>query len=596
MAEVQRLPLTVKPSNRDETTSRDAKIVNGYVEQVSQQEVEVYKRPGYKTYSTVTGASIGLGMYNWNGDLYTVFGTTLYKNGVSLGTVDGTAVYSFASCLGQTPSLVLQNGAASYYYNTTAGLVNMPMNPAITVIATVTNASAVVTDVSPNTSALSAGMKVAGTNIPGGATIASVDSATQFTMSAPATGTSVGITINFNAVTLTGTTTSGSAVITGITPNTTGLYVGMAVSGTNIPILTTIQSVDSATQVTLNNPATASGAGVSLSFTTAFPSSQVQGVAYLDGYINVMTTGAAIYSSEPNQPSAWLSGNYIVAQIEADPGVYLTKQLVYLLAFKKYSLEVFYDAGNATGSPLAPVQGGKVSIGCRHANSVAQMEGTVFWVSQARDGGTAVWLMDNLKPSQISTPPIERLLQQADYSVVHSWCARVAGHKYYCITLPASNLSLVYDLMSHQWYQWTDSNGNYLPYVAASYTGDNQAIFQHGSNGKLYELEITNLTDDGNIITFDLYTPNYDGNTRQRKYVKSLDIIGDQTNGSLVQVRSSDDDYQSWTNFRTIDMSKDRAYIMDCGTFRRRAYHFRHACPTEFRVRAVEMLIDLGTL
>jgi hypothetical protein len=104
------------------------------------------------------------------------------------------------------------------------------------------------------------------------------------------------------------------------------------------------------------------------------------------------------------------------------------------------------------------------------------------------------------------------------------------------------------------------------------------------------------LTDNGSPITLDLYTPNYDANTRQRKYVKSLDIIGDQTNGSLVQVRSSDDDYQTWTNFRTIDMSKERAYIMDCGTFRRRAYHFRHAAPTEFRVHAVELMIDPGTL
>ena len=128
MPEVQRLPLTVKPSNRNETTDRDAKIVNGYVEQVGQQDFEVYKRPGLSVYDAGHGAATGLGMYVWNGDLYTVFGTTLYKNGSSLGTVNGSAIYSFTSCLGETPSLVMQNGAAAYYYNTTAGLVNIPMS------------------------------------------------------------------------------------------------------------------------------------------------------------------------------------------------------------------------------------------------------------------------------------------------------------------------------------------------------------------------------------------------------------------------------------------------------------------------------------
>ena len=370
----------------------------------------------------------------------------------------------------------------------------------------------------------------------------------------------------------------------------------MFVTATGIPALTKILTVDSSTQVTIDGNATATTTGLSLTFETGFPLRRVPGLAYLDGYINVMTPEATIWSSDANEPDSWPLDSNIVAQIEADKGVYLSKQLVYLLALKKYSIEMFYDAGNAAGSPLSPVQGAKVSVGCRHANSVAQMEGTMFWVSQARDGGTAVYLMDNVKSQQISTPSIERLLQQADYTTVYSWCARVAGHRYYCVTLAASNLSLVYDLTSQQWYQWTDANGNYLPYVSASYTGDNQAIFQHATNGKMYQLEITNTTDEGAAITMDLYTPNYDGGARVRKFVKSMDIIADQTNGSVLQVRVSDDDYQTWSNFREVDLSKIRPRITDCGTFRRRAYHFRHQSNTPLRIQAVELTIDPGTL
>jgi hypothetical protein len=63
---------------------------------------------------------------------------------------------------------------------------------------------------------------------------------------------------------LTGTTTSGSTIITGIS-STTGLTTDFAVSGTGIATNSRIASVDSATQVTMDVAATASGT-VTLTF------------------------------------------------------------------------------------------------------------------------------------------------------------------------------------------------------------------------------------------------------------------------------------------------------------------------------------------
>jgi len=64
--------------------------------------------------------------------------------------------------------------------------------------------------------------------------------------------------------TTTGTLTSGSAVVTGI-PSTTGLSTYYQAVGTGINNATYIESVDSSTQVTLDQPATASGT-VSITF------------------------------------------------------------------------------------------------------------------------------------------------------------------------------------------------------------------------------------------------------------------------------------------------------------------------------------------
>lgn len=70
---------------------------------------------------------------------------------------------------------------------------------------------------------------------------------------------------NTNGYTSTGTTVSGSAVVTSI-PSTTGYLAGMVVTGTGIPTNTTISSVDSSTQVTLSASATASNTVTSLTF------------------------------------------------------------------------------------------------------------------------------------------------------------------------------------------------------------------------------------------------------------------------------------------------------------------------------------------
>jgi hypothetical protein len=66
------------------------------------------------------------------------------------------------------------------------------------------------------------------------------------------------------STTLTGTTTSGSKIITGIS-STTGLTTNYGITGSGIAPFSQIVSIDSATQVTMNLPATASGT-VSLVF------------------------------------------------------------------------------------------------------------------------------------------------------------------------------------------------------------------------------------------------------------------------------------------------------------------------------------------
>ena len=70
-----------------------------------------------------------------------------------------------------------------------------------------------------------------------------------------------------DSITKTGDPTIDSAVISGMN-NTTSLVAGMQVSGTGIPAFALIESVDSASQITLDMVATATGNDVTLTFST----------------------------------------------------------------------------------------------------------------------------------------------------------------------------------------------------------------------------------------------------------------------------------------------------------------------------------------
>lgn len=619
-----RLPLVIQPGNRDATTNKDAKLVNCFVEKnEADGSYSLYKRPGLVTQSTVSASTPGYGVYNWNGDIYSIFGTGLYKNGTLVGTVDSTGgVYRFTSILGALPAMVFSNGVQLYSYNASNGLHFAPGLSQVSASGMFTAGSKVVTNITPNTTGMNPGDLVTGNGVAGGTTIATVDSASQITMSANATITSPpgGSNITYSGlgymvtdhfriynINLYGTAgySNGGAISNVVVFNT--------IFGNQVLGPTTITSIDNATQIhvamdlspgfvgelqsTLRiDFVVVSVAAVPTPFTTTkqgLATPQVKGIACLDATVYQMNATAQIVGSNLNDPLTWNPLNVLTAQIEPDGGVALAKQLSYVIALKGWTCEVFQDNANATGSPLGVVAGANPQMGCISADSVRNIEGSLYWVGTTKSGSTEIYAMTNLTPVKISTKAIDRIISDADYTTVYSFGVRDAGHLYYVLTIKNNNITLVYDITEGLWYQWTDVNGNYLPIVDATFSGTH-TIVQHESNGKLYYFQAETFTDDGTTFSVDVVTPIFDGGTKAVKTMNRLDIIGDQTPGSIVYARVSDDDYQHWSNFRAIDMNRKNPNITGCGSFYKRAYHLRHKAPTPLRIKAIEMQLELG--
>lgn len=525
-----RIPFAASVANRDEMPTVDARLINGFLEKGEDKTLYAYRRPGTKVNYSV-GAAPGRGIYNWEGDIYSVFGTDFYKNATRVATVvdDGT-IYTFSSNLGATPHLFFHNTLAGYTYDPIGGVVLIPSGTAATVMGDLSSGNNHIKNITPNTTGIAVSDLVSGLGIPSGVTVVSVDSSTQITMSA----------------------------------NATANYIQNTVS-----ILTPGQ--------------------------TAFPPLLVPGQAFLDGTTYVMDPKAHIFGSEINDTKSWDPENYLTAQIEPDGGVALAKQLVYVIAFKQWSTEFFYDAAQPSGSPLGDVQGNKINQGCRDAGSVADSEGALIWVTTTRQGNVGVWIIDAARGSSIGSGSVERLLQDASYVGCCSYALHTGGHRFYVLNVPAANLTLIFDLATNEWYRWTDTNGNYLPYVAATFGANQIVLLQHATNGSVYQMSTNFHDDSGSVIPWDLYTPNYDAGQRINKELARMDFIGDQTPGCWIITTHSEDDYKTWSAPRMTDMGQQRPNLKDCGSFRRRAWHFSNRTKTFLRIQAVELDIKAGT-
>ena len=464
----QRWPVVVMPSNRQDDTNKDARLINGYIEKEPMGDIWLYKRPGFLRLTQPSGGSgVCQGCYNWKGDIYAIVNGHLYKNGVDKGgTINTTnGVYDFNSTMGVNvppAKLTFANGVTAFAYSDSAGLEQFTGN---------------------------------------------------------------------------------------------------------------------------------------LQFTAPW----AKGIVYLNSITYMMTLDAEIYGSLDDNDitsSPWDADNKIIAQSEPSDGVFLAKQLVYVVAFKQLSTEMFYDAGNAEGSSLGPVDGAKVNFGCINANSVRDMDGALFWLCTNASAAVQVIKMENLKVEIISTPAIERLLANADYTTVYSWTLKLEGHKWYAITLVNNNLTLVFDATTGVWAQWTDGDGNYLPFIDSTYkTETAQTILQHATDGWLYTVSLENLVDwNDTLIKVGIVTQNYDGGTARDKAMKAIYFDASRTVGSLINIRYSDDDYQTWSTWRPVDLSIGKPMLQNLGTFKRRAFHITHECRTKFRMKAMDFQIDIGSL
>jgi hypothetical protein len=88
-----------------------------------------------------------------------------------------------------------------------------------------------------------------------------------------------------------------------------------------------------------------------------------------------------------------------------------------------------------------------------------------------------------------------------------------------------------------------------------------------------------------------------DNGTTKRKFYGRLEIIGDKVpGGATMYVNHSGDDYNTWSNYRTVDLGASRAQIQLGGSDRRRAWQFLCSDNVPLRIEAAEIEFRIGEM
>lgn len=309
-----------------------------------------------------------------------------------------------------------------------------------------------------------------------------------------------------------------------------------------------------------------------------YPALTVRGLVYLGGKFYVMDPDGNIFNSGDEDFTTWDSTEFIASEFEPDGGVCLIKFGLYVVAFGEYSTEFFYDAGNATGSPLSPVQNGVVTVGCVDGDTVNTIDGQVIFVGQTKTQGQGpaygriVAQLEGTGIKKLSTHDIDRILEADDFKDIDATVFKVSGHSYYMLRLGTSNISLVFDLSTQQWYVWTTRRASFTHTLSgvvstlgtATRTGTHS--FADGDVGIISSFSGTDTALNG---TFNMIVPS----STSLNWSVSTSFTGTSTTTGTVTGRTEDDfPVVSAASYQGKQLLQDKdngsLYELDLDTFR----------------------------
>jgi len=318
--------------------------------------------------------------------------------------------------------------------------------------------------------------------------------------------------------------------------------------------------------------------------------------AHLDGYAFIMDTNGNIWNSDLNSLTSWTAINVIAANSYPDKGVGLIRKGDKIMAFGAESIQFFYNAGNAVGSPLSRIESMTIKIGCANADAITRLGNSVYWTGSSPEGGISVYGMDD-GVSKISSAEVDRVLILAGAANISMSAIKIYGRSF--VIVDAATVTFVYCVEEKLWHQWS-SGFHYWSRTSGVSAGNEQVNYSISTDSTSGKVFIVNpgafvFQDNGVAYTATAQSARM-GSGQNRVYYQEVELICDtQDDASEITIAAYDDDYVTATVIGTVDMADARPRLTRCGSAYRRAWLLSHSANTGFRIEALAGRSEEGT-
>ena len=295
---------------------------------------------------------------------------------------------------------------------------------------------------------------------------------------------------------------------------------------------------------------------------------------FMDGYAFGMNSSNRIYNSVLNSLSSWAATDYFTKQIRQDAAAGLARRGSQILAFGYETVEVLFNAGYPSGSPLETIKhlAGNYGIFPQLSNKMGHYYTNLgsrlyFFGRTAVNGGAGVFAYDGSGFSKVSHGAVDKILLSNDLSTVYS-VDRVRFGGKTAVSFALDQVSsttqrwLLYFPEWNDWFQWNSTI--FSPVNAWGYhlgLGTSSHRLYQFLFGDKWQDDTTNYT-----MTHQFKLPS---KTNQWQTMPMCGLRADTSRSAQnLNIEFSDDDYQTWQTLRTIDLTTPDKQITRCGAWR----------------------------
>jgi hypothetical protein len=334
-----------------------------------------------------------------------------------------------------------------------------------------------------------------------------------------------------------------------------------------------------------------------------FPTPHQPNPIYIDGYLIVIKANSGdIYTSNVDDPFSWTAGDFISAEIASDYAIRLVKAKNYIVCMGYNSIEYFYDAGNASGSPLSRQDSAFRGVGL--VSNLTTIGDTTFFVGQDSQQNLSVYQLNSYKVDRISNEVVDRTLQtitstQNEKSPVilnrDGYSMSIDGHNFY--VLVTQQTTWIYDIDEKFWYEIKGSTGAGLAIEAAWQMNDGSLYLGIAGQSFVSIMSTALYQDFGLNYTMRYVTQNFDADTFRWKTCSRVMLFADQqgTGTSNVTVSWSDDDWTTIASTRNLNVFTENCYFKNAGRFRSRSFRFEYTDNYPLRMYRAELDLNVGS-